>query len=330
VLGLQDSNLEPAQLRMGFMLGLPAVLCYTFVDRPLRFALGVSAFLLGGLVYTGAQGRPLHSERSFFGVLRVTVDPAGKFHQLVHGNTIHGRQFIEGSRRGEPLSYYHRAGPVGHFFRALQPRLQGARIGVVGLGVGAMAAYAQPDQTWTYYEIDPAVKRLACDPAHFTFLKDCRAGPPEILLGDARLRLREAPDAAYDLFVLDAFSSDAVPVHLLTREALRLYLAKLTPHGLLLLHISNRYLDLKPVAANLAHDAGLVCRCREDLGLTAAEKADGKDPSQWVAMARSREDLGQLNRSVQWLPLAGRPKVALWTDDFSNILSIFKWKGFED
>jgi hypothetical protein len=330
VRGLQDSGLEPAQLRMGLMFGVPAVLGYSFVDRPLRFALGVTAFLLGGLTYTGAQGRPLHSERSFFGVLRVTRDPSGKFHQLVHGNTIHGRQFIEDSRRREPLSYYHRDGPVGRFFQALEPRLHRARVGVVGLGVGAMAAYAQPKQEWTYYEIDPAVKRLACNPAYFTFLTDCRARKLEVLLGDARLRLREAPEAAYDVFVLDAFSSDAVPVHLLTREALRLYLAKLSAHGLLLFHISNRYLDLKPVVANLAQDAGLVCRYREDLSLTAADKAEGRDPSQWVLMARSREDLGPLDRTVQWLPLAGRPNKALWTDDFSNILSIFKWKGFED
>jgi hypothetical protein len=294
----------------------------------------VAAIALGSLFYTGAQGRPLYAERSFFGVLRVTLDPTGTFHQLVHGNTVHGRQHLsqgsgvrgQGSKdRPEPLAYYHRTGPIGQVFEALQPRLPEGRIGVVGLGVGSVAWYATPGQEWTFYEIDPAVQRIAEDARFFTFLRDCRARRLDVVLGDARLRLREAPAGHYDVLVLDAFSSDAVPIHLLTRQALRLYLAKLDGDGVLAFHISNRYLDLKPVLANLAADARLVCRYRDDMDVTPAEKEQGKFPSLWVVMTPSPANLGKLARSARWFPLTANPAVPVWTDDFSNILSIFKW-----
>jgi hypothetical protein len=343
VWGLQDRHLDPPQLRVALMFGVPAVLCYMLVDRPLRFALGVAALLLAGSLYTGEHGRPLHTERSFFGVLRITLDPTATLRQLVHGNTVHGRQRIDSESPPEPLAYYHRSGPIGQFFEALGPRLANGRIAVVGLGVGSMAAYATPRQEWTFYEIDPAVYRIASNPAFFSFLENCRAAKLEVLLGDARLRLEEAPNRYYDLIVLDAFSSDAVPVHLLTREALNLYLAKSTDHGLLAFHISNRYLDLKPVIANLARDAedldlepipgngnrcGLVCRCREDLDVTPDEKAAGKSPSQWVVLARSTADLGKLAKSIRWHPLDQRPDLPVWRDDFSNLLGVFRWRDW--
>jgi SAM-dependent methyltransferase len=326
IVRLPSQSLEPLQLRLGLMFGLPAVLCYTFVDRPRRFALGVTALLVAGLLYTGAHGRPLYTERSFFGVLRVTLDPTGTFRQLVHGNTVHGRQRIDEEGPPVPRSYYHRDGPIGRLFAVLprmNPQFAEARIGVVGLGVGSLAAYAEPGQQWTFYEIDPAVKRLASNPAYFTFLQKCRAEKLDVVLGDARLRLEDAPEHHYDLFILDAFSSDAVPVHLLTREAMRLYRDKLAPGGLLAFHISNRYLDLKPVLGNLAADAEWSCRVREDLG--GVDKDSGKDPSVWVVMANSKNALEPLSKAL-WEPLPGHPGVEVWKDDFSNLLGIFKWQ----
>jgi SAM-dependent methyltransferase len=336
VWGLQNRAVEPAHLKVGLMFGLPAVAAYTFVDRPLRFALGVGALLAGGVLYTGAHGRALYTERSFFGVLRVTVDPTGTFRQLVHGNTVHGRQRIDSDSRPEPLTYYHRTGPMGQVFEWNGPRLSGGRVAVVGLGVGSLAWYATPGQEWTFYEIDPAVQRLASNPSYFTFLQECRASKLDVVLGDARLRLEEAPEGHFDLIALDAFSSDAVPVHLITREAVELYLDKLAPGGLLAFHISNRYLDLKAVLGNLAHDPDLTgrypeltCRYREDLEVSAEEKASGKSPSQWAVMARSPADLGRLVKSIRWLPLAPGRNGAVWTDDFSNLLGIVKWHDWE-
>jgi hypothetical protein len=326
IVSLQAYDVEPAQLRAGLMFGVPAVLCYTQVDRPLRFALCLGAMLLASFLYVGKEGRTIFSGRSFFGVLRVTTDRDSHFHQVVHGSTVHGRQSLDPGRRREPLAYYHRTGPVGRLFEALDPQLSGAQIAVIGLGAGSLACYAQPEQEWTFYEIDPLVERIARDPKYFTFLEDSRARKLEVVLGDGRLRLQEAPDGYFELILLDAFSSDAVPVHLLTREALQLYLRKLTRGGILVFHISNRYLDLQPVLAALARDANVVCRFRDDLAVTPNEEEEGKEKSQWALLARAPDSLGPLARSSAWYALEGKREIDVWTDHFSNILSIFMWR----
>jgi hypothetical protein len=209
-------------------------------------------------------------------------------------------------------------------------------VAVTGLGAGSMAAYSRPDQEWTYYEIDPAVIAIAQDTNYFSYLKHCAAGKINIVPGDARLRLREAPPKEYGLIVMDAFSSDSIPTHLLTREALDLYLSKLADVGILLFHISNRYLDLKPVLADLALRAGLVAFYRDDLEATPEDLLSGKDPSEWVVMARDPKDLGalsiqanswtQLASEPEWQPLRGHADAKVWTDDFSNLFSTFKWR----
>src|SRR5262249_49959006 len=159
------------------------------------------------------------------------------------------------------------------------------RVGAIGLGAGSMIAYARPDQNWTYYEIDPSVIRIASNPGYFTFLSHSRVKELDIVAGDGRLQLAKAPDHTYDVLILDDFSSDAVPVHLLTNEALEMYLSKLRPGGILLFHISNRYLDLKPVLAGLAQRQKLECRFYDDLELSEAERKAGKDFSQWAVLA---------------------------------------------
>ena len=323
ILGLQAYAIEPAQLRGGLMFGVPAVLCYTQIHRPLRFALCLGAMLLASFLYVGKEGRTIFSGRSFFGVLRVTTDRESRFHQVVHGSTVHGRQSLDPERRGEPLAYYHRTGPAGRFFNAFASKLSGGNIAVVGLGAGSLACYAQPDQEWTFYEIDPLVERIAKDPKFFTFLRDCRAKKVEVVLGDGRLRLQEAPDERCALILLDAFSSDSIPVHLLTREALQLYKAKLAKDGVLAFHISNRYLDLQPVLAALARDGNLACRFRDDLSLTPAEEEEGKERSQWAVMGAN---LGMLAKNSAWHVLEGKQETDVWTDHFSNILGIFMWR----
>jgi hypothetical protein len=326
VLLLPSTGITPLQARVGIMFGIPACLCYLMIDRPLRFALGIGGLLLASQLYTGLHGKPISTQRSFFGVLRVTTDTENRFHQLVHGNTIHGRQSLDPNGRKEPTLYYHRTGPVGRVFASLESRWANANIGVIGLGAGAIAAYALPGQTWTFYEIDPLVEQIARDERYFTFLRDCRARKLEVVHGDGRLRLQEAGDAKYDLLILDAFSSDSVPVHLLTQEALRLYLAKLAPGGIMAFHISNRYLDLKPVVDNLAKAAALECRFSDDLEVTTRLKEEGKTPSQWVVLARTIADLGPLSGAMRWQDKPPAHPMAPWTDDFSNILGVFKWE----
>jgi hypothetical protein len=189
-----------------------------------------------------------------------------------------------------------------------------------------MVSYSTVNQHWTFYEIDPSVIRIANNSNYFSFLPECAAGKVQIKTGDARLRLREAAGADYGLIVLDAFSSDAIPVHLLTREALRLYLSKLAAGGMIAFHISNRCLDLEPVLFDLARDASLISRVRDEEEIDATERKNGKEPSQWVVMVRRQNELGKLARDSRWVQLRGNPERRVWTDDFSNLLSIFRWE----
>ena len=307
--------------------GVPAVLCFALRHRPVAFGLALGALLLTMTVLTGAgEYRTLHRERSFFGIWQVRVYPALGFTSLVNGTTDHGRQSREPGREMEPLSYFHRAGPIGQVFGAMKEAAGGGPVGIIGLGTGSLACHGRPGQEFTFYEIDPAVLRIASDPRYFTYLKVC---PPaiQVVLGDARRSLAVAPDRHYRLIILDAFSSDAIPSHLLTREALRLYLDKLAGSGLLAFHISNRHLDLEPTVGNLAHDAGLVALSQRE-GVIAKDEArrEGRTPSHWVVLARRSEELGALREDHRWRPLSPRPDRRIWTDDFSNILEVIKWR----
>jgi hypothetical protein len=300
------------------------VICFSFRYRPMRFGFGMGAILLVGFLWTGEQEQILYKERNFFGIHKVVHDPKGDYHLLFHGTTLHGAQSLNPVRIHEPLTYFYPTGPLGQVFAVYPKNPDHAQVAVIGLGTGSAAGYARPGQSWTFYEIDPTVERIAKDVRHFTFLKDCPARVT-VVLGDARLSLANATDHSYDLIVLDAFSSDAIPVHLLTREALKLYLAKLSESGLMVFHISNRYLDLKPILGNLANHMNLVCLVQDDMELSEAEKKAKKAPSTWVVMARRCSDLDRLAADDRWKPLSNTPKSRLWTDDFSNIVSVFKW-----
>jgi len=304
--------------------GPAALLVLLFLHRPVRFALGLTSLLLASTFCEFLSGAVLYRERSFFGVHTISLNPTDGTIQLTHGTTLHGKQFLDPQRRGEALTYYHRTGPIGQVFDAVDAALAMPRVAVVGLGTGTQACYAQSGQSFTFYEIDPTVVRIAENPRYFTFLADARqrGADVKIALGDARLRLAEASDAAYELLVIDAFSSDAIPAHLLTEQAITLYRRKLAPGGLIAFHISNRYLDLAPVLGNLAEHMGLAGLYQRD----ADSVASGKTGSIWVVLAERPGDFAVLldRHGAKWQLLAGRAGLSLWTDDFYNLLEIRK------
>lgn len=326
-LGLMADRFAPIQMSGSvFVVAIPLFVSYPLRKRPVRFALSLGAVILAAGLVTGAGRTTLHAERNFFGVLRVTSDHGSDLHSFLHGSTVHGRQSTVAGHRCEPLSYYHREGPLGRIFSQFERSQAGANVAIIGLGAGATISYSRPNERWTFYEINPAVVSVARSKEYFTYLSDCAGAPFDLVLGDARLKLHDAPNQAYNLLVLDAFSSDAIPVHLMTQQALDLYLSKLAPGGLIVFHISNRNLDLSPVVAGLAKSRDLSCLSLLDL--TPAQP-NGKDPSHWVVLARNSADYGALIDAPNARPLASNGGEDVWTDDFSNILSVFKWRKTE-
>jgi hypothetical protein len=302
------------QLFIGLGAGL-ACLWFAYISsRPIRFGLGIAALIVAVTFANGETS--LFEDRSFFGVYRVTGDE--QRHTLIVGDTNHGAQIL-GTTPPQPITYYHRTGPIGQLFEAL-PEEVTSRPAVIGLGTGTMACYNKAGQQMTFYEIDPLIESIARNESLFTYLRDC-PGQKEVVLGDARLSLAEAPDDEYGIIVADAFSSDAIPVHLMTREAIDLYFDKLKENGVLLVHISNRHLELEPVLGNVAQDTGLACRAQNDV----EQGPPGKFISHWVMMAREDGDFGSMAENGRWQPCELDPDTAAWTDDFSNLLSTFNW-----
>ena len=362
-------RLEPGPLAIGLLFGIPGVLCYTMLDRPIRFGLGIGALFLAGILYQGGGGRVHFSERTFYGMHRVEESPDSNFLVLYHGNTIHGKEHYL-IKQDEPLMYYHKQSPIGQVYSRtattqqaewqiasaigiaatpanwvtpiqLQTATQGDSIkekpaqvnsvAVVGLGVGTLAYYGQQGQNWTFYEIDPTVVRIAKD--YFHYLKKS-AADISIELGDARINLAREKNKKFDLLVLDAFNSDALPLHLLTKQALEIYHSRLTKNGVIAFHISNRFVDLKPVLAELVShinkesakkgsDKRWECYSWDD-GKSYA-KDSGKVQSQWVIMGPTDSALRGITRGSMWQKLEGGRPEFLWTDDYSNLIRLFKW-----
>jgi hypothetical protein len=303
-------------------VGVPAVVGFGQQRRPFRFFACVAALLLAGSLVQSAFGRSIYAARTFFGIYRVRLDDRRHFRFMFHGSTLHGMQSTLPARRHEALSYYYRTGPIGQVFDEVPIASQTSEVAVVGLGVGSLATYAQPGQHWTFYEIDPEVEHIARNAEYFTYLEDC--GPKCVVtIGDARLSMARARPEQYGLIVLDAFSSDAIPIHLLTREAMAVYLSRLAPGGVIAFHISNLHLSLSEVLARVAADQGLAALVEEEAP-NAGSLSLGKFPSQWMVVAKDPRDFGSVAADRRWQ----RPEVSattpLWTDDFSNILSVLR------
>ncbi|HZF42252.1 MAG TPA: fused MFS/spermidine synthase [Sphingomonadaceae bacterium] len=301
-----------------------SVLAVISVGRRLPYMLSLLA-LMSGLGAWSVLSEGKTRTRSYFGVYGVETRAGGRTRVLMHGTTIHGMQMTDPARARTPTTYYApRSGvglPLVHADALFNP---GASVAVVGLGTGTLSCYKRPEQDWTFFEIDPAMVGIARDSGAFTFLRRC-APNARIVVGDARLTLAAEPDGRFDMVALDAFSSDAVPLHLLTAEAFSIYARALKPGGLLMVHISNRYLNLQPVLSAVARRQGWALALR-DHEPSEAERTDRATRSVWVAMSKDPEMISRLRRVSEgaWMPVQARPGFAPWTDDYATILPLMK------
>ena len=302
------------------ILGVAAILAFVVRDRVLMFTAVVAAMTLSAH-YIGRGYDWSLSERSFFGVMRVAVTPdpklGGDIHVLMHGTTLHGAQARHPNFACAPTMYYARTTPLGQAAELIQARSPAAVIGVVGQGSGAMAAYKRATDQMSFFEIDPMVDRISRDPNWFTFISDCADGPIRTVLGDARLTLNKEPRGTYDLLVIDAFSSDAVPTHLLTREAIEGYLKLLKPTGVVVLHLSNRNLEITLPAVAAARELGAA-----ELHQVYIENPEAalmaEASTEALVISPTAEGLADFKADGRWRKLEST-KVRPWTDDYVNL-----------
>ncbi len=404
------AEIKSDKVRDLILYAVPAMACFFFIDRPLRFGLCVAALLFVGHVRHDVSGlRAL--DRSFFGILKVEelgeesytviADDGNEYRRvnsyqqrrLVHGTTLHGIQstadagvpaylrlnpisghtqkYVELQLLGpldgwsaaaklglwtawdykkEPLTYYHRTGPVGHMFDVTYRRFPGADFAMVGLGTGSVSCYAGQGQTLTFYEIDPNVKAMVADiDKHFTYVNDARqrGAKVDIVLGDARLKLQAQTEAKYKLLLVDAFSSDSIPVHLLTKEAVDLYMNRIADGGLVALHISNRYIKLELAVSKIAEELGIAALEFNDSWFDSTQEyPPGKSQSTWVVLAKKPETLEIFKEDryttryrsesfdkepvpMGWRAMDVEPKLRVWSDDYADVLSLMRIKEIQ-
>jgi spermidine synthase len=264
-------------------------------------------------------GEVIARDRNFFGTLRVVR--TNEDQRLLHGRTMHGAQLLAAQHLDMPTMYYSHQGPVGDVFATLMSNSSEARIAAVGLGAGTIVCYAKPGEQWDLFEINPAVVEIARDPQLFQFLGRC-APTATFIVADGRRALQSMENARYDLIVLDAFSSDAIPAHLLTREAFAMYLQRLAPGGIIAVHVSNRYLALEPVVAANAAALNVPAFVRDDPsdGTPGIQHA----ASTWIVLSPDARRLEPLSRVRAWRPLVSTPGFRPWTDDYTNLLSVVR------
>jgi hypothetical protein len=312
-------------LQMGLLVSLVAVGVLTWSWRSVYVLV-----LLGLMCGLGARTTIPPSftgdrARSYFGVYTVVDDHADHLRLLVHGGTTHGIELTTPGLEQTPTAYYGPDSGVG-LVMAHAAELFGndASVGVVGLGAGTLACYHQPGQHWQFFEIDPVVVRIARDSGQFHFLSDC-APDATMTVGDARLELGKVPDDSFDLLAVDAFSSDAIPMHLMTREAFDVYDRVVRDDGLVLVHITNRFMDLEPVLRALVERQGWTAAVHDSDPSESDRRTRAYAPSLWVAMSRTPGALdGQLEEiGGTWRPLE-TGEVRPWSDDFASVLPLLK------
>ncbi len=303
------------------------VITVLYVHQLARAALIIAALAAVEILPAGILNTTY--DRSFFGVHKTYLMDNGQFRTLAHGTTLHGAIRVKNPDGTKytgpitPLTYYHPKGVLAQTLLLLPPQINGRDIAVVGLGPGAQSCNGMTRDHWTYFEIDPVVIKIAKDPDQFGFLANCTP-TAKIILGDARLTLAEQPASAFDYLLIDAFSSDTIPIHLLTREAIALYVSRLKKDGMLVIHISNRNLELKSVVAALARDANIAIKTR--ILITSSTSLGDPNSSEVAIFARQPETLAPFTEELGWKQPASND-VAVWTDDYSNILGAM-WRKY--
>ena len=327
-------NATEIESRLGLtmvMFAIPAMACFATIGRPGRFTLCFGV-LMAGCSMSLVEGQTMDKARGFFGVNEVAYDPDSDFRWLVNGRTIHGLQRASQSENPEPLSYFHRLGPMGDIF-SLKQLPADAKVAVVGLGVGSIASYAKAGQHFDFYEIDPVVVRMAQDPKHFNYLSSCKA-EQRVILGDARIQLGlvDSPDPAkrdekfqYDLLILDAFSSDSIPMHLMTKEAMSLYLDRLAPGGMMVMNITNKFVNIRPMILGFEQEFGLKTAVRLDLVRGSLFENDGRLSVCFCVLSREQETIDTFLATERWKNVTAERGPQVWTDDHSNIFDILEW-----
>jgi hypothetical protein len=315
---LAARGLRALDLPESYAVALPVVAALSQWARVRRHALLLATALLAAQVHAWRTEGVVEAERGFFGVVKVHLLDDGDFYAMLHGNIVHGLQSTADGPARCRISYY---APVHEAFAA-RTAAPTRRVGVIGLGVGTVLACGTPGEQWRFFEINPDVVRLASDARYFRYL----SGSPvqhDVVIGEGRLALAREPAQSFDVLILDAFASDAIPVHLLTREAFSMYAERLAERGLLLFNISNRYLDLVPVVSAIAADLGLEGRMRAYTP-SPADRKDGLVASLWIALGRDARSLDALAGDARWKALPAstlRP----WTDAYSSLLRVMRW-----
>jgi hypothetical protein len=294
-----------------------------FRNRSARFGGAIAIIVLGGQLASAQDENILGRWRSFYGVYEVSDTVDGRVRLLQHGTTIHGAQALDSRYADWPLTYYNREGPLGQAIHALRSAGKLRDISAVGLGVGTLACHFTNSQNLTFYEIDPLVAEIATNSELFTYLKIC-GHDTEIVIQDGRLGLAAAADASLDMIILDAFTSDAIPVHLLTREALQTYMSKLRPAGVLLIHVSNKFVDLPPLLHAATNALGLAT-LKNGYSPSPSEHDRGGYASDWIIIGRDRDALSDLAANSAWRDFPAAAEDAYWTDDYSNVFRALRW-----
>ncbi len=316
-------------------IALIALASVLLMRRPFKAAFAIAIALAMVRLYPGDEART-QTLRSFFGVHKIYDTPNEAYRVLMHGTTVHGAQRLADDKgkpivgRPEPLTYYHANSAMAQVIRAVRKRKGALRVAVIGLGSGTLACYVEPGDEWRFFEIDPAIVAIARDQPRFGFVRACAPQVP-IVLGDARLTLAREPDQSYDLIIVDAYSSDAIPIHLATREAMAIYKSKIAPDGVVALHLSNANLALDDVAVGIAAANGMKTWLYDD----SAEEDDDDAfiyPSDVAIAVNNTADAGELAASKNWKLTEPEPSQRPWTDDYSNILRALikklEWPGW--
>ncbi len=324
-----DSEWAPfAENGVIVFLAFVGLCAYAMRDLPVRYGLMIGACLLAD-TYTVKEGEILHRERSFFGIYKI-LNIDDQYTMFLNGTTAHGAQAIAEEHQTSSILYYHQEGAFADVFNAVHQVKPETQVGVIGLGCGGMACYRRPGDTWTFYEIDPVVAELAKDERFFTYLGKC-ASDESVVIDDGRKAIEKLDDGSMDILVVDAFTSDAIPIHLLTKEAIATYMSKLKDDGVLAMHVSNRYLELRPIIHRIAGELGLngVLSYHDiEAELARIESNEGLlfSPARIVVLSKQGFDVTTLPFEHKWTSFNDfETDGPAWTDDRSNIVEAINW-----